>query len=505
METTESFDYIVVGGGTAGCVLAARLSEDPGLSVLLLEAGPLDPVPDMADPRRWWQLVGSAVDWDYETVPQPGLGDGVLRVPQGKVLGGSSGINGVMFIRGDRFGFDAWDAAGAAGWTYDSLLPYFKRSERAPGRDPAQRGMNGPVFVEQPGATARLWEACFEAAVEVGHRFNEDCNSGSGEGVSFHDNNIRDGRRVSAADAYLTAATGRPNLTVRGDAHVQRLLLEGTVCRGVIYRVGHRTTQTVADREVIVTAGAIPSPALLLRSGIGPADHLRSVGVDVVVDLPGVGENFHDHVKSQVTYTARTPVSVSDWARKPHVLLRSAPTARPDLHLLFTDFPVRPRWQPQVCSGYSVVFGLMTPASRGHVRLASADPDRQPLVHPNLLGDPGDLDQMLRGLDAAREVGSASALAGLRDREVYPGPDVVTDAERRHYIRSTATSYTHLVGTCRIGTGALAVVDPELRVRGVDNLRIADASVMPSVPSANTNPAVFAIAERAVDLVRDGQ
>jgi choline dehydrogenase len=423
-------------------------------------------------------------------------------VPQGKVLGGSSGINGLMFIRGDRHGFDAWENSGATDWNYDALLPYFKRSERAPGREPAYRGTNGPMPVEVPPTIAPLWEACCIAALEAGHPFNKDCNAGTGEGVSFHDYNVRDGHRVSAADAYLTPALGRLNLTVRDAADVQRLIMDGTTCRGVAYRHGGRNSYAAAEREVILTAGAIPSPKLLLLSGIGPADHLRSVGIDVTVDLPGVGENFHDHVKSQVSFSAASPVHVATMARKPHVMLRSAPSVDPDLHILFTDFAVEPRWQPLSMPGYSVIFGLLTPASRGHVRLASDNPDRPPIVDPNFLTDPGDLDRLVQGLKAAREIGSTQALAPLRKEEVHPGPDVRTDAEYRGYIRGTVTSYTHLVGTCRIGTDEGAVVNPRLKVHGVDNLRIADASVMPSVPAANTNPAVLAIAERAADLIK---
>jgi choline dehydrogenase len=486
----DEFDYVVVGGGTAGCVLAARLSADSATNVLLLEAGPLEPVPDMADPTLWWQLVGSRVDWDYPTTPQHNLGDAVLRVPQGKVLGGSSGINGVMFIRGDRFSYDAWQTAGAPGWNYDTLLPYFKRSERAAGRDPAFRGMGGPMVVGVPGATAPLWETALEAALDAGYAYNEDCNAASGEGVSFHENNVVNGKRLSASDAYLTPVLHRPNLTIRGNARVRRLLLEKNVCRGVEYGDGE---QVRATREVILTAGAIPTPKLLMLSGIGPADHLRSVGVEVLVDLPEVGANFHDHVKSQIAYASTTPVHVPHLARKPHVMLRSDPSVDPDLHILFADFAVSPRWRPLAEPGYSIIFGLLAPASRGHIRLAGADPDLPPIVDPNLLAEPADLDRMVRGLHVAREIGATAAFAPLRKDELFPG----AGADLRAYIRATATSYTHVVGTCRIG----AVVDPDLKVYGVENLRIADASVMPSVPAANTNPAVLAIAERAVDLI----
>ena len=484
-----NFDYVVAGGGTAGSVLAARLSEDPAVRVLLLEAGAGVPLPSMANPLAWPTLAGSSVDWGDDTVPQRGLDGSVAPYPRGKVLGGSSGINGMMHIRGDRSAYDAWEAGGATGWNYDALLPYFRRSERTDHRDPKYRGTSGPMHVGVPATTDPLWEMCFAAAVEAGHPAVDDSNAAQAEGTSWNDMTVVNGRRQTAADAYLTH---RPNLTVVADAEVRSLVMDGTTCRGVGYVVGSTATTVHADREVILAAGAIGSPAVMLRSGIGPADELRALGIDVHVDLAGVGANLQDHPKSQVAYSATRPVR-GGFARKPHVLLRSAGAPTPDLQLIFVEFAVKPRWAPQLDDdGFSVIFSLMSPASRGTVRLA---PNGRTLIDPAFLTDPDDVRRMLAGLEAAREVGAAAALAPVRGQELFP--DAATE-----YLRATVTTYFHPVGTCKLGTDATAVVDPDLRVYGVHNLRIADASIMPSIPSGNTNAPTLAIAERAADLIK---
>ena len=317
------FDYIVVGGGTAGSVLTARLSQTPGVRVLLLEAGAAHPCDAIADPAAWFTLAGTSVDWAFETAPQPGTDDAIHAWPRGKVLGGSSAINGMMHVRGDRSSYDAWETAGATGWNYTSLLPFFKRSERADGGDPEYRGSKGPMEVGPGPANDPLWEACFEAAAQAGHRANPDNNAASAEGVSWHQSTVVDGRRQTAADAYLTPAARSPNLGIVGDAHVQRLLIKGTTCLGVKYSVGGQIHTAFAEREVILTAGTIGTPHLLLLSGVGPGQHLRSVGIDMLAELPGVGENLHDHPKSQVAYTAVRPVRARPDARKPVVLTRA--------------------------------------------------------------------------------------------------------------------------------------------------------------------------------------
>lgn len=297
---TSPFDYIVVGGGTAGCVLAARLSQDPSIRVLLLEAGTVEPPPGTSDPAAWLGLQRTSVDWDYETVPQRGTDDAVHRWPRGKVLGGSSAINGMMHLRGDRASYDAWENAGATGWNYDKLLPFLQRSERAVGGDPAYRGLDGPMVVAPGPATDPLWEACFAAAAQAGHPPNPDGNGATAEGVSWDERNAVDGKRQSAADAYLAPAAGRPNLTVVGDAHVRQLLIEHASCRGVEYAADGRTRTALADREVVLAAGVIGSPHLLLLSGVGPGSHLHTLGIDVRADLPGVGANLHDHPKASL-------------------------------------------------------------------------------------------------------------------------------------------------------------------------------------------------------------
>ena len=353
----------------AGCVLATRLSQDPDTRVLLLEAGAAIASAGMADPVAFFSLQGSSVDWGYQTIPQAETENAVHLWPRGKVLGGSSGINGMMHFRGDRSSYDAWEAAGATGWNYDELLPFFKRSERAvDGGDPEYRGLDGPMQVAPAPAKDPLWEAAFEAAVQAGHAVNPDSNGAAAVGTSWHESNVVDGVRQSAADGYLAPIAGRPNLTVVADAHVRRLLVKRVGCQGVEYLQHGEIHTAFADREVVLSAGTIGTPQLLLLSGIGPAQHLRDLGIEVVADLPGVGANLQDHPKSQVAYTTTRAIGNGLYARKPQVLLRSEPAVVPDLHAIFIEFPIHPRFVPGQEHGYSVIFALMKPG--------------QPRVHP---------------------------------------------------------------------------------------------------------------------------
>jgi choline dehydrogenase len=330
MTTTERFDYIVVGGGTAGCVVAARLSQDPGCRVLLLEAGAARGSAWMSDPAGWLGLWETSVDWAYRTVTQAATDGAVHSWPRGKVLGGSSAINGLMHVRGDRSSYDAWEAAGAAGWNYDSLLPFLKRSERAPGRGPVYRGLDGPMLVAPGAGREPIFEALFNAAVEAGHPPIDDGNGATAVGVGWHEFNVVHGRRQSAADGYLTPQTGRPNLTVTAGATVRRLVIEHGGCRGVEYGTSEGEPRAFAAREVILAAGVIGSPQLLMLSGVGPGAHLRGLGIDPIADLPGVGANLHDHPKAVVSYAASQPVRASVFARKPLPATLALASRQPD-------------------------------------------------------------------------------------------------------------------------------------------------------------------------------
>ncbi|MCX4911144.1 GMC family oxidoreductase [Streptomyces sp. NBC_00878] len=500
--TALTSDYVVVGGGTAGCVLAARLSRDPGTRVVLLEAGESSGPAEMSypDPLAAFSLWGSSVDWAYSTTAQPGTEDAVHPWPRGKVLGGSSAINGMVHHRGHPDSYDVWEKQGATDWNYDSLLPFFRRSETVEGRDPYVRGTDGPMRIEAIPAPNPLAEAAFCAAAEAGHTPLEDGNGWVSEGVSWRETNVAEGRRQSAADAYLLPVLARPNLTVITGAHARRLLVEGGRCRGVEYTVAGEVRTVLADRETVLAAGAIGSPQLLMLSGIGPADHLRETGIEVLADLPGVGGNLHDHVTSYVVHTSDQQPPSGPTAEV-QVLTRSSAGVAPDLLLLFAGAALRPRWTGADPGGHSILFSLMDPSSRGTLRLRSADPAAPPLMDPAYLSDDRDLDRLVVGLRLARELGGTKALAPWRTGESFPGADVQDDESCRAYLRSTASTYFHPVGTCRIGTDELAVVDPQLRVRSVAGLRIADASVMPSIASAPTNATVLAIAERAAHFM----
>lgn len=502
----DSFDFVIVGAGSAGSVLAARLSEDPHTGVLLVEGGSPTEPPAMSVPAAWPTLIGSDVDWRFSTVPQRGLDNRVLAYPRGKVYGGSSSINAMGFIRGHRDNYDEWARGGAAGWGYDDLLPYFKRSETAgPHRDPFYRGTSGPMLVGPPPKVNVLSEACHAAALEAGHPVTEDLNGKDQEGVTWFEMNIVEGVRQSAADGYLRPVLTRPNLTVVPDAVVHRLTFSGDRCTGIEYVVAGQPQQARADREVVLSAGAVGTPKLLMLSGIGPAHHLREHGIYVRTDLPGVGTGLQDHPLSGVTYASTRPVPPAVNQHSDLVsLLRTRPElVAPDVQILFMDIAYYPPEMTGPRHGYTIVFSLMRPHSRGTVRLAGDDPAVPPLIDPNMLGDRRDMDTMVAGLRLARRVGETGALSEWRAGEAIPGPDMDDDADLRRYVRQSASPFFHAAGTCRIGTDHLAVVDSRLRVHGVHGLRVADASVMPALVGANPNATVYAIGERASALLLD--
>jgi choline dehydrogenase len=497
----EEIGYIVVGAGTAGCVIAARLSQDAGARVLLLEAGGPERARAMTVPNAWPDNLGSAADWADVTTPQAEAGP--VAYPRGRVLGGSGAINAMAHVRGHRAVYDRWAAEGVAGWGFADLLPYFRRNERTVGRDEELRGTAGPIPLDPAATASRHPVACAfaEALLQVGCEATDDLSGTQQEGVAWVDLAISNGERVCSADAYLRPVLDRPNLVVETGCLVTRLNVEQGRCTGVSYVRHEAQVQARASGEVIVCAGAVGSPQLLMLSGIGPADELRALGIGPVADVPAVGQNLQDHPIAMACYTCPVsrPQSVYNHGEVYAGVRSGLAGAYPDLHLFPILLPLAPAEPPT--GGYALVAAVVAPDSQGSVRLACADPGRAPLIDPGFLREPRDLDRLAEGLDLVRQAAASTLFAGLRSAEAWPGAGLGARAGLRSWIRRTVASYYHPGGTCRMGSGADVVVDAQLRVRGVAGLRVADASVMPVIPNAHPNATVLAIAERAAELI----
>jgi choline dehydrogenase-like flavoprotein len=527
------YDYIIAGGGAAGCVLAARLSE-AGASVLLLEAGYPDSHPFIHIPAGFTKLSGPRVNWGFRTVPQKHLNNRDMWYPQGKTLGGGSSINAMIYTRGHRTDYDRWAEGGADGWSYEDVLPYFRKAEANARFSNAYHGVDGPLAVSDPISPLKISGAFIKAAQETGIPYNADFNGAEQEGVGYHQTTTRDGRRGSAAVSYLRPALKRPglkqkDLTVVTRAQVGRIIVE----KGRAVALDYRTDMSAdvvrvhAGIEIIVTSGAIGSPKLLMLSGIGPADHLRQHGVPVVADIAGVGENLQDHLDCYTVYDCNGPHSYygvdqhvrQAWWGLQYLLFRNGPVTTniveagafvkadpasviPDTQLHFLPAYVVDHGMMRI-PGYGVCLYTngLRPKSRGTVRLRDADPASHPLIDPNYLSEPDDMRLAVAGLKLAREIMSAPSMRGYIKTERMPGPQARTDQELEAYIRQWAKTDYHPVGTCKMGTDALAVVDPQLRVRGIEGLRVCDSSVMPLEIGANTNAPTIMIAEKASDLI----
>jgi choline dehydrogenase len=517
-----AYDYVIVGAGSAGCVLAARLTEDPGVSVLLVEAGPADTKENIHVPAAFGSLFKTDIDWDYATAPEDGCNGRMMFLPRGKVLGGSSSINAMVYIRGAREDYDGWRDAGNPGWGYDDLLPYFKRSEDNERGESEYHGAGGPLTVSDSRSRNPMSEAWVEAAAETGLRLNDDFNGERQEGVGLYQVTQRGGMRCSTAAAFLRPALERPNLTVETNLQVQQLLIDRGRAVGVAAQRLGEPFEALAEREVILSAGAYNSPQLLMLSGVGPAEHLAMREIEVVADLPGVGQNLQDHINSGVIYTTEEPVSLIVGMEPEHQLAfaeegRGPLTSnvaeaggfwrsREELAAADLQFHAAPVMFVDEGLGdpvaHGVSFGacLLTPKSRGSVTLRSNDPSAKPWIRHSFLADEDDVRVMLDGLRLTMDIARAPALSPYC-RDPFVAPASADDADlRAHLARRSQTLY-HPVGTCAMGDGADAVVDSDLRVRGVDALRVVDASVMPGVPRGNTNAPTIAIAERAADLI----
>ena len=526
-------DYIIIGGGSAGCVLAARLTEDPSVQVALLEAGPVDTHVLIHCPAglALMSKSGADINWRFETAPQPGLNGRKGYQPCGRVLGGSSSVNAMVYIRGHRADYDHWAAEGNAGWSFDEVLPYFKRAEHNESGGNAFHGTGGPLNVKDLTSPNRFGPVFVEAGKQAGFAENKDFNGADQEGVGMYQVTHKNGERHSAAKGYLTPNLSRPNLHVETGAHTTRILMEGKRAVGVEYQQGGEVKQLKCAREVLLCAGALQSPQILMLSGIGPKAHLLENGIAALHDLPGVGQNLHDHPDVVIVADApklkdlfgislsglvraikgifewrsqRTGMLTTNYAEAGGFLKSQPDEAVPDLQLHFVIAKLLDHGRKTIFGhGYSCHVCLLRPLSRGSVKLASKDPLAAPVIDPNFLGERDDMDRMIRGFKIVRNILGQPALAAFGAKELAASRDAQTDLQIEQFIREKADTVYHPVGSCRMGNGPMDVVDAKLRVHGLTGLRVVDASIMPRVIGGNTNAPVIMIAEKAADMIKE--